>query len=207
MRLGKRTVTFFPPAATRWDNTLNEIAGLLEKSVTKDVNPGDTFPDRRSRAEVNLRSYIAEYEKLRSTKTRVEKQSHIQKNWQLVNVNGQYRLVRITYNEAGIYLGDWVNINSLIKSLKLIDFDQGGMIAVPNDGLQLSETRMQSPLVQKVKEQLKRNNPDYTLLTDSSSRIRYLTIMKKMAAADVNLTFVIPRKIGAFILNMRGSLC
>jgi two-component system sensor histidine kinase YesM len=145
-----------------------------------------------------------DYDKKEKIKAKLEKlmgdsdaRKELVKQWTVLDMDGEYSLLRVVDTQYGSYIGAWIDLNRLLKPLRFLEFgdksqvlfaSSSGRILTQSIGTPLSE--MISPL--DLKETFADTGEPYSILTYGDNRSASMVVSRPSQVADIYLVVLLP---------------
>jgi len=117
------------------------------------------------------------------------------KNWQLFNYYGDYKLIKVVETGMGTYLGAWISLESLIEPLRGINLgENGGIHIITENGFPLISTFSTTDTREIFNRDLNISNNSYRTVKDIDSNERFLMMTDTLASLPIDFIAMLPEK-------------
>lgn len=120
------------------------------------------------------------------------------KQWTVLDLGGEYAMLRIIKSNEGAYMGVWVDLNRFLSPFHTLELsDKGRVVIASSDGMILThETDAEKGMLARkdLQEALSEQANAYNLVRVAGTKANVMIVNKQSQAADIHLVVILPIK-------------
>ncbi len=116
-------------------------------------------------------------------------------NWQLMNYDGDYKLIKIVDTGMGSYLGAWLSLEGLIEHLKELDLgENGGIHIITENGFPLISTFSTTDTREIFSKDLNISKDSFRTIKDEDNNERFLMMTDTLESLPIDFIAMLPER-------------
>jgi len=105
--------------------------------------------------------------------------------WNIEKIDGKYILIKVIYDNTGVYMGACVDLNSIISARNFKGMSDGSIIVLTGEGEPLSVSSYSGDFLKNVGAAIETHETENRIITDPKSGNKYLVVSSGSNRADL----------------------